>query len=201
LSGNGNTGTLINGVGYNGGNSGSLVFDGVDDYINVGNSISNSNFGNNNFSLGAWFKWVGGGGGTDLRVYLLQNGGSNFPLTLEINARDFTPPRFATWEHTTSGSTHHNSPVNVDANTWYYFVVSKGLSNTIKMFVNGVEIFSTGERSGNLTEFNGLKIGTYRSNNDRWFNGDISQVSIYNRALTAQEIQQNFNAIRGRFGI
>jgi len=33
------------------------------------------------------------------------------------------------------------------------------------------------------------------------FNGNISQVSIYNRALSAQEISQNFNATRGRYGI
>ena len=31
--------------------------------------------------------------------------------------------------------------------------------------------------------------------------GNIAQVSIYNRALTASEISQNFNALRGRFGI
>ena len=33
------------------------------------------------------------------------------------------------------------------------------------------------------------------------FSGIIAQVSVYNRALTASEIQQNFNALRGRFGI
>lgn len=34
-----------------------------------------------------------------------------------------------------------------------------------------------------------------------YFDGDIAQVSVYNRALTPEEIQQNFNALRGRFGI
>ena len=35
----------------------------------------------------------------------------------------------------------------------------------------------------------------------RYFKGDISQVSVYNRALTAGEIQQNYNALKGRFGL
>jgi hypothetical protein len=35
----------------------------------------------------------------------------------------------------------------------------------------------------------------------RYSEGRVSQVSIYNRALTAQEIQQNFNALKGRFGL
>ena len=38
LSGNGNNGTLVNGVGYNSGNLGSLVFGGVDDYVNCENT-------------------------------------------------------------------------------------------------------------------------------------------------------------------
>ena len=35
----------------------------------------------------------------------------------------------------------------------------------------------------------------------RYFSGNISYVSMYNRALSQQEISQNFNALRGRFGI
>jgi hypothetical protein len=34
-----------------------------------------------------------------------------------------------------------------------------------------------------------------------WLNGKISNVQIYNRALSASEVQQNFNALRGRYGI
>ena len=37
LSGNGNNGTLVNGVGYSSDNLGSLVFDGANDYVNAGN--------------------------------------------------------------------------------------------------------------------------------------------------------------------
>jgi hypothetical protein len=47
LSGNGNNGTLVNGVGYNSGNLGSLVFDGVDDVINLSSSSSIQNLTTN----------------------------------------------------------------------------------------------------------------------------------------------------------
>jgi hypothetical protein len=39
------------------------------------------------------------------------------------------------------------------------------------------------------------------ANASQHFGGKIAQASVYNRVLTASEIQQNFNALRGRFGI
>jgi hypothetical protein len=201
VSGNANNGTLTNGPTFDSGNKGSISFDGINDYITTGNLITNSDFPDNNYTLTCWFNWNGIVGGNDGRAYLLQNGGSNFPLTLEINSRDFTPARFATWEHTTNGQIQLNSNVVVDTNRWYYFVVSKGISNTIKMFVDSDEIFSTTSIGGNLLSFSGVRIGTYRSANNRWFGGNISQVQIYNRALSAEEILQNFNSTKSRFGI
>jgi hypothetical protein len=201
LSGNGNNGTLINGPTFDSGNNGSIVFDGVNDYVTGGGNITNSLFSENNYTLCTWFNWRGGGGGSDRRNYLFQNGGSNFPLSLEINSRDFNPPRFATWQHTTTGSIHHNSTHTVNQNQWYNFVVSNGISNTIKMFVNGNEIFSTSVRSGDLLSFSGFRIGTHRSNDNRWFDGKISQTQIYNRALSPQEILQNYNSTKGRYGL
>jgi len=201
LSGNGNNGTLVNGVGFNGDSGGSLVFDGVDDYVTTQSTITEATFTNNTYALVSWFKWNGGGGGGDGRNYILQNGGSNFSLSLEINSRDFNPPRFSTWEHTTSGSAHYNTSMSVSNNQWYHFVVSTGISNTVKIFVNGVEILSATSIGGNLLPFSGFRVGTYRFNDNRWFDGSISLVQIYNRALTLQEIQQNFNALRGRYGV
>jgi hypothetical protein len=60
------------------------------------------------------------------------------------------------------------------------------------------------ENSGSLTAaaytYSSTNIGRNISGSYRW-NGNISQVSIYNRALTAAEVSQNFNMLRGRFGI
>lgn len=45
------------------------------------------------------------------------------------------------------------------------------------------------------------RIGLGHSNADNYFHGKMSNVSIYNRALSALEVKQNFNAIRGRYGL
>ncbi|MEX0594961.1 MAG: LamG domain-containing protein, partial [Candidatus Paceibacterota bacterium] len=74
-----------------------------------------------------------------------------------------------------------------------------------KIYINGVLITqspntrtliypTTGDRNYQIGRWG---FGGY----ERYFQGNIAQVSIYNRALTAQEIQQNFNATRGRFGL
>jgi len=39
------------------------------------------------------------------------------------------------------------------------------------------------------------------SGNEGYFTGYIPNTQIYNRALSAAEVQQNFNALRGRYGI
>jgi hypothetical protein len=54
LSGNGNNGTLVNGVGYNSGNGGSLVFDGVNDRVTI-NASSHTNLSSGNFTISSWF--------------------------------------------------------------------------------------------------------------------------------------------------
>lgn len=71
---------------------------------------------------------------------------------------------------------------------------------TRKIFFNGTEIFSdtnvvTGQNTTNPVSVGGYSSGIYA------FVGAMPYYSLYNRALTSAEILQNFNAIRGRFGI
>jgi hypothetical protein len=68
------------------------------------------------------------------------------------------------------------------------------------LYVNGVSTYTaTGFTYGNGTPSR-LGIGAEPAVQEP-FLGDIAEVVIYDRALTAVEIQQNFNAIRGRYGI
>jgi hypothetical protein len=76
-------------------------------------------------------------------------------------------------------------------------------------YVNGVLVFTTGSKpvsamtSATGTPANTLNIGAARTTDDyRWFyTGSISVVKLYNRALTPSEVQQNFNALRGRYNL
>ena len=71
-----------------------------------------------------------------------------------------------------------------------------------KIYHNGVEVATTNPGLGFLDEgSNNLALGRSFFNSTHFFDGKLSVASIYNRALTAAEVAQNFNALRGRFGI
>ena len=76
---------------------------------------------------------------------------------------------------------------------------------TMKLYQNGVkqtnELSFTGGSTGQLQPLGSTTVGGYFNVSQPWTNGKISGAMIYNRALSDAEIQQNFNATRGRYGI
>jgi len=195
LSGNGNNGTLTNGPTYSSANGGSIVFDGVDDY-STGNI--NVTLGITNVSINCWvnisttskkgaFLKVGGGGNAG---YALGVGND----TMDFNGNEilglFTKVRW------------------VDTNTsygtgWKYVTLVLNASSVPSIYVDSTLIGSYSGLTPNSPDsfyYVGRNVGD-EPQGARAFNGNIAQVSIYNRALTAEEVQQNFNALRGRFGI
>ena len=197
-------GTLVNGTAFSASKGGILEFDGTNDFVSVEYG-SSSDFVDEQFTLRAIFKWSGGGGGSDGRNYLIQNddgGGSVYPLSLEINSRDYSPPRFATWNHTSNSNYHRNSDKEVEQDVWYDFVVTYQRATSTVIYVDGVLINTWTAVDSPMRPFsNGFNIGTHRGRSNRWFNGSIGLAQIYNRALTASEVLQNYNATKGRFGL
>jgi hypothetical protein len=91
------------------------------------------------------------------------------------------------------------------ANTWHCAAITyNGGTSTSTTYYNGNETglsrSAFGSPSGFAGTFNNLNIGRGFFNS-RYFQGRISQTQMYNRVLTATEIQQNFNSLRGRFGL
>jgi hypothetical protein len=86
----------------------------------------------------------------------------------------------------------------IESDTWAHFMITHSGTSAI-MYKNGVQ--SATATMGNLhwTNANNLLIG-YRANSEYW-KGDIPTMKIYNRALTAAEVLQNFNATKSRFGL
>jgi len=109
---------------------------------------------------------------------------------------------FSTGNGTTT--VQHNAGTLLVDTTYHISGTFDGVFNNI--YVNGVLISSqavTGSLNYSSIPQN-FKIGNLNGSGSlagRWFQGDIYIAKIYNRALTAQEVQQNFNALRGRFGI
>lgn len=79
---------------------------------------------------------------------------------------------------------------------WYHVGVTRGATD--RLYINGVEVVS-----GTVAQ--GRTFGTInrigQTNNSNYFNGRMSNIVVYNREISANEVQQNFNALRGRYGI
>jgi hypothetical protein len=200
LSGQGNNGSLVNGVGYNSGNGGSLSFDKINDHISGTpiNRLSTATFE-------IWFNTSSVSTNSGARQYL---------YTQQRN-----PPTLAQYTYQErqgvmirgnvlqvqyfNGSNNANSLLGttiLSPNIWYCVsVVINGTDN--KMFLNGV-IEATNSAASSSVTVNQSFVGRRgdAQGND-YFGGKIAIVRDYNKALTASEIQQNFNATRSRFGI
>ena len=195
LSGNSNNGTLVNGVGYNGSNLGSLSFDGIDDYGSVTTGIPDTG----DFTIGFIYQLTGTGG---------RGGLFERKPSLPFNGFSFGQGGSNDWSFTVSGTSDYNNLIQVfftypTTNTWYYDVGIYSNGNTVTNYRNGSFINSTtGVSQGNLST-QGTRTNFLIANRDNFtpLPCIVSQVSIYNKALTSSEVQKNFNALRGRFGL
>jgi hypothetical protein len=178
LIGGGNNGTLEGGAGYSSANGGSIVFDGTDDYVNCGTpSISVGKI-----TVNAWVKINAG----SLFQHIVDSQSTSWHLAI----LDSNRPYFF------NGSTFHTNATLLTVGQWYMLTGVQG--TTLDIYINGV-LGQSIASNVNVTTYN-VNLGRFQDGS-RPFNGNISTTQIYNRALTAAEIQQNYNALRGRFGI
>lgn len=195
LSGNGNNGTLMNNVGYTVNNSGALTFDGINDYVSVGNLGTFYNKGTISF-------WINPSVVEDYRNPFTTNYNGGSPNNSGIRFEESTAGSLSVVigndAGTFSGAMYLSS--GFLANNWYHVVLVWNTStNNINGYLNGVKEF---DQSQTLwpTTMPAVTIGEGFSST-RYWKGYISNVQIYNRALSATEIQQDFNNLRGRYDI
>ena len=201
ISGRGNTGTLTNGPTYSSANSGSIVFDGTNDYVSIPLSTSlNKTQGTMNF-------WV----------YPTRYNGSNGYF---VNRDDSTPNavdwlwigpysdtfyfRLGNGSDCCSNDLTFSSVSSViPLNSWTNMCFTWVSNGTSAIYKNGT--LYTSRSIGNVPATNPSVTGRiglgHGGNGDEYFAGRMSNTTIYNRVLTAAEIQQNYNATRGRYGI
>ena len=82
---------------------------------------------------------------------------------------------------------------NLAAGNWYHVAFTSD-GSTIKIYIDGVEGNSASYSSGFYVSDENLEIATYQNDQAKAHNGPIAQPRIYNRALSAEEIQRNYNA-------
>ena len=200
LSGGGNTGTLTNGPTYDSANGGAIVFDGSNDYISISNN-SLLSFGTNSFTINLWIRRISTSSNTPI-ITTYNDYNSGYPSYFYkgiYNASNVYDTGFTIL--TSSGNYITSlSAIPITNNEWVNISITRS-GNDITLYRNG-SFYSTASSSGNNWSGTGrptLIGGGVPSTTP--LNGNIAQASIYNRALSAAEISQNFKALRGRFGI
>lgn len=198
------TGSLTNGPTFNSGNGGSIVFDGVDDNVVLGNVL---NLGTGDMTINSWINLASLG--TFQVIYSKAfYGGQNYRYAMGVfdnnklwgfiqgnGGSDITP----------TGTTTLNT------NTWYMATMVINRNSNIQLYLNGTLETLIGDAT--ISQWAGLD---FQSDNPaRWasytfsdnispnllLNGRIGVGQIYNRTLSASEVLQNFNAQRQRFNI
>jgi hypothetical protein len=202
LSGYNNHATLVNGPTFDGQNKGSISFDGAGDYvsipnssiINPTNSITMSTIAYlDNWTISKYGKFLSKtqNGSWQLFHNHLNFGGYGFVGCLIFYGGAYRDVRYSTLNLSTGW---HFIDATCDGRYLYLYVDS--------IRVSTYDLGSTGIISTTTNHLViGAEPGTGTSIDGDYFNGLISNTKIYNRALTADEIQQNFNATKGRFGL
>lgn len=184
LSGNNNNSTNYNSSTYN--SSGYFTFDGTNQYFE-GGSI---NFSTTAITFDSWFRQLSnpsnftqiiGSATASGAIYIAPNSSNVFgQLSFVANGN--------------KGTGNTTIPLNV----WKHVTVTWETGSTIKLYIDGT--FS--RQSAAFTDtINIVSHRIARYAGGVYLNCDLSSASVYNRALSASEIAQNFNALRGRYGI
>lgn len=184
LSGNANHGTLNNMAfpptavsGWNAGRKGvGLKFDGSDDYVDCGNDASLSS---SSFTYSAWINITGAGSGNYNGIFGYINCGASSSRIL-LNSTDFFVIQDA-------GVGKIHGP-NINRNQWYHMVLTFD-GTTPLLYIDG-KLERTGDSATFASDTNNIIIGNGAWLATYYFNGQIDEVRIYNRALSAEEIKQ-----------
>lgn len=214
LSGENNNGTLANGVAYTDDNMGSLIFDGVNDYISISSNFNS--FGNiigNGFTIELWMKTTSNvysqilgttNNGNSVNISISTNRGVssrdnlNSPGATQFYLRDVNGAFLVGYITTNiyDGLWHNIKWRIVDTTSSYFDCYVDGVLQQIN--------YTDQETLTSWSNFDfSLLIGCLnnRGTASAFSNIEIAKTSIYNRALTEAEIKQSFNALRGRFGL
>lgn len=215
---NGSTASVVNGT-----NSNNIItLDGTNDWIGVNNSVTSTILSPSVATFSIWFRAndTYSSGNT---CSLISRGNYNRSGGFFIHMRNSSGNCnvSATFSYSTTNSYTFEATSNYDVNPfgqWNNIVVS--VDDTIKLYTNGTLRQSRARSVSNIIYGN----GTINTNGDtnlailsslgyaptleqgaggtwRPYNGDFGSMSMYNRILSAEEVLQNYNATKSRFGV
>jgi hypothetical protein len=203
ISGNGNNGTLTNGPTFNSDNGGAIVFDGIDDFALITNP---SALQAQNLSISIWV-----------------NPSTTINAIADLIDYDHVSSPLQGWVIQTENATTNNNyyfayydgsvfqpgagigsgiGVKLTNSIWQNITYTKSGTSIIG-YLNGTQSVSfTGANSNISYQSNrNVRIGSCIGAPGRSFKGNMSNILIYNRGLSASEVLQNYNAQKSRYGL
>lgn len=196
LTNNMNNGTLINGPTFDSNYGGSIVFDGINDFVQVNNSSSLNP--SQTITLCAWAKYNGNYTGFGGPIIFKKNNSSSFFEQYNIA---FSPTGNV---GLAIGNGSNNQAITTPLSYTNQLVNVVGIIDTItatlKIYINGdLKISGSTIFSTMSTSTSPVVIGAYNEPFAGFMGGNIYNTAIYNRVLSDSEILQNYNTLKEKF--
>ena len=202
LTGNAHNATLVNSPTHNS-DVGFISFNGTDQYAN--HTVDSISTGTTNFTFEVWFKmrtlptaqyganghiW-GGENGNDVVLYVNPASSGESQLNLIYDDSRYV------------SGTGHFTDGTITANSWVQWTCQGKTDGTIAHYLNGkLDRTFNAARPGQESRLRNLDaMIAYDSRYGGYSELDCAVIKEYHRILTATEVAQNFEALRGRFGL
>ena len=183
--------TLTNGPVFTSSSASSyFTFDGVNDLATIPN---NTALDTQTPTVEVWVKT----NATSQNGFWFEKGSVNSQYAL------FQEGTVIQWRLGPLGDLSTTTATYMNTSNWYQ-VVGTFTSGSRILYINGVQVNSNATTGTLSTNANGMSIGAYggtSGSNAYYYNGALSVCRVYNRVLSAAEVLQNFNALRGRYGL
>ncbi len=205
ISRNGYNGTLTNGPTYDTTNGGSIVFDGSNDNVLLGDVLD---LGTNNLTINVWAYKTAATVGDHYLVSKSRAAAQNYRYGFGYSSAQ----KIAAFFQGNGGADINPSGSStIPLNTWHMATMVATRSSSIKIYLNGVP--ETLGSSATISQWNGLdfqsnnpfRLGSYTSSDNTTpnllFAGRIAVAQVYFRSLSDAEILNNYNVTKKRFGL
>lgn len=198
ISGQNNNGSFVGSIGYSSSNGGYLSFNGDGSYVDFGASSVFNQSNGKSFTVTCWayFDFLGA---VHNPIFNKASVNGSWEYTLGISNGGGV-----NWLTSNAGNNWVNpgvSGVTISTGNWYFFCVGYDYNSQVAFaLVNGQSSFTTVSQSGIFNGTRPLQVGRH-NDPGTGLSGRVAAINMYNRAFSPSEANQNFNALRGRFGL
>ena len=200
LSGRGHVGTLVNSPTFNTSALGSISFAGNTGHVTVPDS---NDWSGSEFTMDVWFNrsatWPAAWWADALLSHDVGPGETSSKWIYSYDPAKSKPIFHINYAPNISVVIEPAGTVSVSTSRWYNFSITK-LGTSFTFYSNGTSLGSATNSSLIPNAAAPLRIGTGEGSSP-FFNGLVSTVRMYDRALSATEISSNFSALRSRYGV